>query len=358
MSLVLWLVAYRLPHTASSVYTLSSWIQHCILSVILPSQIWELQNSIFLGSRSWQKCTCNIPDGENLHADSMYPWGSFQLSSVPQRQLSASARHSGTQSWRHGSGYGIQADPQHRAPTRRRARVQEHSPLHRRLSLPGLIVMTFQRLSWRRRLQSLRPSETFQRLVRHEMSICRVLQFQVVLDATVSLWSVNWDLQRYTGRVHRWVFKNEGLKASTDDHPSTQKLLYSFLFDSRATATLPHIASKMRTAMPCAPRSHLASGDRDHDGRPRPTRPRPPRQFSSNFTIAIFWVRFSQKNACQTHSLLIHLWETKPRWKKAKKKEKKKKNAGWFLAGGSFATFELCCVRPWYSGGFFFFVTC
>ena len=92
--------------------------------------------------------------------------------------LSASTRHSGTQSWRHGSGYGIQADPQHRAPTRRRACVQEHSMLPRRLSLPGLIVMTltFQRLSSRRRLQSLRPSETFQRLVRHETSICRVLQ--------------------------------------------------------------------------------------------------------------------------------------------------------------------------------------
>ena len=185
---MLWLVAHRLPHTASYVCTLSSWIQHCILSVILFSQIWELQNSIFLGSMSWQKCTCNIPDGENsgLHADSMYPWGFFQLSSVPQQQLSVSARHSGTQSWRHGSGYGIQANAQHRAPTRRRACVQEHSTLPRRLSLPGLIVMTFQRLSSRRRLQSLRPSETFQRLVRHETSICRVLQFQVVLDATVS----------------------------------------------------------------------------------------------------------------------------------------------------------------------------
>ena len=96
--------------------------------------------------------------------------------------------------------------------------------------------------------------------------------------------------------------------------------------------------------MPCAP--HLASGDRDRDGwpGPRPTRPRPPPQ-SSNFTIAIFWVRVSQKNACQTHSLSIHSWETKPRWENAKKKKRKKK-PGWFLAGGSFATFELCCVRP------------
>ena len=59
-----------------------------------------------------------------MHAYSMYPWGSFQLSSVPQRQLSASARHSGTRSWRHRSFCGILAD--HRAPTRRRACVWEH----------------------------------------------------------------------------------------------------------------------------------------------------------------------------------------------------------------------------------------
>ena len=227
MSLVLWLVAHRLPHTASYVYTLSSWIQHCmILSIILFSQIWELQTSIFLGSRSWQKCTFNIPDGENLHADSMYPWGSFQLSSVPQRQLSASARYSGTQSWRHGSGYRIQADPQHRSPTRRRACVQEHSTLPRRLSLPGLIVMTFQRLSSRRILQSLRPSETFQRLVRYETSICRVLQIPSCPRCHgVTL------VRKLRFTALYWPSHGEGLqkrkpKASTDDHPSTQKLLY------------------------------------------------------------------------------------------------------------------------------------
>ena len=219
MSVVLWLVAHRPPHTASYVYTLSSWIQHCILSVILFSQIWELQNSIFLGSSSWQKCTCtvwcNVPDGETLHADSMYPWGSFPLSSVPQRQLSASARHSGTQSWRHGSGCGIQGDPHHRAPKRWRACVQEHSTLPRRLSLPGLIVMTFQRLSSRRRLQSLRPSETFQRLVRHEVSTCRVLQIPsrprchgVTLVRKLRFTALYWP----SNGVHRWVFKNEGLK--------------------------------------------------------------------------------------------------------------------------------------------------
>ena len=207
--------------------------------------------------------------------------------------------------------------------------MQEHSTLPRRLSLPGLIVITFHRLSSRRRLQSLRPSETFQRLVRHETSICRVLQIPsrprchgVTLVRKLRFTALYWpsngvSLQKRTP------------KASTDDHPSTQKLHYldSFPFDSLALiATLRHIASTTRTAMPCAPRSHPASGDRDPDGwpGPRPTRPRPPPQFSSNFTIAIFWVRVSQKNVCQTHSHLIHLWETKPRWEKAKKKKKRR----------------------------------
>ena len=54
MSFVLWLVAHRLTPTALCVCTLSSWIQHSILGIILFSQIWVLQNSIFLGSRSWQ----------------------------------------------------------------------------------------------------------------------------------------------------------------------------------------------------------------------------------------------------------------------------------------------------------------
>ena len=110
--------------------TLSSWIQHSILF----SQIWELQNFIFLGSRSWQKCKCNIPDAENLHADSMYPWRAFtaRLSSVPQPQLSALTRHSGTRSWRHGSGCSILADLHYRAPTRQRAYVREHSDVEHR----------------------------------------------------------------------------------------------------------------------------------------------------------------------------------------------------------------------------------
>ena len=135
MSLALRLVAHRLPHTASCVCvcTLSSWIQHSILF----SQIWELQNFIFLGSRSWQKCKCNIPDGENRCMQ--IPWTheapfTARLSSVPQPQQSALTRHSGTRSWRHGSGCGILADLHHvyRAPTRQRACVREHSDVEHR----------------------------------------------------------------------------------------------------------------------------------------------------------------------------------------------------------------------------------
>ena len=99
------LVAHRLPHTAPSVFTLSSWIQRSIQSIILFPRIWKLQNSIFLG-RSWQKMCMYYPRRWE-HADSMYSWSSFQLSSVPQWQRSASAKHSGTRSWRHGSGCGI-----------------------------------------------------------------------------------------------------------------------------------------------------------------------------------------------------------------------------------------------------------
>ena len=111
---------------------------------------------------------------------------------------------------------------------------------------------------------------TFHRLVRHETSICRVLQIPsrprchgVTLVRKLRFTALYWPsngvgLQKRTP------------KASTDDHPSTQKLLYlqnSFPFDSRALiATLRHIASTTRTAVPCAPCSHPASGDRDRDG--------------------------------------------------------------------------------------------
>ena len=132
--------------------------------------------------------------------------------------------------------YGTQADPQHRAPTRRRGCVQEHSTLPRRLSLPGLIVMTFQRLSSRRRLQSLRPLETFQRRVRHEMSICRVLQIPsrppchgVTLVRKLRFTALYWP----SNGVHRCVFKNEGLKLlQTTTQASKNCSIFKILFFS------------------------------------------------------------------------------------------------------------------------------
>ena len=139
MSLMLWLVAHRLPHPDC---TLSSWIQHSIPSIILFSKIRELQNSIFVFSRSWQNCTCNIQDGETLHAD------------VPMRILSALfcpaiaavclGKAFFDSMMTHGSGCGILADLHHRAPMRWHACVR--STLPRLLSLPGL-TMTFQWLS-------------------------------------------------------------------------------------------------------------------------------------------------------------------------------------------------------------------
>ena len=45
-----------------------------------------------------------------------------------------------------------------------------------------------------------------------------------------------------------------------------------------------------------------------------------------------FSSRLEKKNAFQTHSLSIHLWDNKPRREKAKKKTKKK-HAGWFSRG-------------------------
>ena len=153
-----------------------------------------------------------------------------QLSSVPQRQLTACLPRQDILELKvdgmDQAGYGIQADPQHRVPTRRRACVQEHSTLPRRLSLPGLIVMTFQRLSSRRRLQSLRPSETFQRLVRHETSICRVLQ----IPSRPRCHGVTL-VRKLRFKALYWLSNGVSLqkrrpKASTDDHLSTQKLLF------------------------------------------------------------------------------------------------------------------------------------
>ena len=140
--------------------------------------------------------------------------------------------------------------PQHRAPTRRRACVQEHNTLPRRLSLLGLIVMTFQRLSSRRRLQSLRPSETFQRLVRHEMSICRVLQIPsrprchgVTLVRKLRFTALYWP----SNGVHRSVFKNEGLKLL---QTTTQALKNCSIFKILFFSMVGHCATSLRRREP------------------------------------------------------------------------------------------------------------
>ena len=152
--------------------------------------------------------------------------------------------------------------------------VQENSTLPRRLSLPGLIVMTFQRLSSRRRLQSLRPSETFQRLVWHETSICRVLQIPsrprchgVTLVRKLRFTALYWPSNGVSLQKRR----PQLLQTTTQALMSKTALsLNSFHFDSRASiATLRHIASTTRTgryALCTTFDSHPASGDRDRDG--------------------------------------------------------------------------------------------
>ena len=106
----------------------------------------------------------------------------------------------------------------------------------------------------------------FERLVRHETSICRVLQFPsrprchgVTLVRKLRFTALYWPSNGVSLQKRR-----PKLEASADDHPST---IFKILFFSIvARHVLRHIASTTRTAMPCAPRSHLASGDRDRDG--------------------------------------------------------------------------------------------
>ena len=111
--------------------------------------------------------------------------------------------------------------------------------------------MTVQRLSSRRRLQSLRPSETFQRLVRHETSICRVLQIPsrprchgVTLVRKLRFTALYWpsnggSLQK--GRP----------KASADDHPSTQKVKNCSIFKIIFFSLVCCATSLRRREPPC-----------------------------------------------------------------------------------------------------------
>ena len=102
--------------------------------------------------------------------------------------------------------------------------------------------------------------------------------------------------------------------------------------------------------MPCAPRSHLASGDRDRDGWPGPAQPVSVHRHSSPPTSRSRFSEFEFRKRTPVKLICFRFICEKPnlggRKQKKKKKKKKKKNASWFLAGGSFATFELCCVRP------------
>ena len=203
----------------------------------------------------------------------------------------------------------------HRAPTRWHGCVQEQSALPRRLSLPGLIVMTFQKSS-RRRPNPRNPQTLL--LVRPETSSCRVLQIPSRPRGVTPVRK-----RRFTALY--WPSNGVSLqkrrpKASTDDRPSTRTLLFSFLFDSRALiATLRHIASTTQTALCPVHTWPLAIAIDDPDP-VQPVR----RPFSSPPISDLgIPVRVSQKNACQTHFLSIHLWENKPRWEKPKKKKKK-----------------------------------
>ena len=151
-----------------------------------------------------------------------------RLSSVPQPQLSASTRHSGTRSWRHGSGCGILADLHYRAPTRQRACVRARTQwrwTQNTVTLPSpdpsLIVMTFRRLSSRRWLHSW---ETFACLKRAFVVLCKL---QVVLHACPRQVVLVRKPRLTASRC--WTSNGVCLqkrrpKASTDDRPNTRKL--------------------------------------------------------------------------------------------------------------------------------------
>ena len=99
---------------------------------------------------SWQKSKCNVTDDEYLHAGSM----DSKLTTWMKPRLASRS----TPSCAHVTA----------------ACVREHSTLPRQLSLTNVIVITFRRLSSRKRLQSSRPAETF--AFPSEKSVCQALQ--------------------------------------------------------------------------------------------------------------------------------------------------------------------------------------
>ena len=125
MSLALRLVAHILPHTASCVCANSAPESNTASS--------SLRSGNFKTPFSWA-----VGLGKNVNVISQTVRTCMQIPctheapSVPQPQVSALTRHSGTRSWRHGSGCGILADLHYHAPTRQRAWVREHSDIEHR----------------------------------------------------------------------------------------------------------------------------------------------------------------------------------------------------------------------------------
>ena len=228
MSLALRLVAHRLPHTASCVCAHSAPESNTASS--------SLRSGNFKTQFSWA-----VGLGKNVNVISQTVRTCMQipcpheapftarLLSRNRSCLHALTRHSGTRSWRHGSGCGILADLRYRAPTRQRACVREHSDVAQ--SLPSLIVMhvTFRRLSSRRWLQS---SETFACPAWNE---CRALQIPSRPRRLPPVEGVALVRKPRLTASRCWTSNGVSLqkrrpKASTytDDRPSTRKLLFSF----------------------------------------------------------------------------------------------------------------------------------
>ena len=228
MSIALRLVAHRLPHTAWCVCAHSApESQH---SGILFSQIRELQNPIFLGSRSWQKCKCNIPDGENLHADSMYAWGSFHCAALFCPATAAvcldktfwySTLTAWVRLWHTGRSTLSCAHKTACVRARTQWRWTQNT-----VTLPSLIVMTFRRLSSRRWLQS---SETFACLAWNEYLSCSAnSKSSSTLAQGVTLVRKPRLTASRCSTSNGVSLQKRRPKASTDDRPKHSKLLFSF----------------------------------------------------------------------------------------------------------------------------------
>ena len=184
---------------------------------------------------------------------------------------------SGTRSWRHGSGCSIL---HWQIYTRR---VRQMRACENTVRSPDDCPFQVSSL-WRSRgwvQEEFNPRRLL--LVRPETGICRVLQIpsRPRRQPTVSLCSTNRDLQRYTGR-QRWNSSKTKAKSSYRRPPKHSKLLFSFLFDSRALiATLRCIALTTREPL-CLVHHVHAFGDRDRWPGPRPNRQPPLHlQFSS-----------------------------------------------------------------------------